>query len=106
MKATGDGISVSILGKELMVACPPEEREALHQAAALLDSKMREVQEGGKVIGAERCALMAGLNISHELLQAHAGSDSKSVSEFERRVKSLNVKIERVLQRELREELN
>ncbi len=103
MKNSGDGISVSILGKELMVACPPEEREALHKAAALLDGKMREVHEGGKVIGAERCALMAGLNLSHELLEIRTGNDTQAASEFDRRIKSLNAKLERALERQFSE---
>lgn len=101
MRTTGDGMHISVLGKELVVACPPQEREALRAAAALLDSKMREIQDGGKVIGAERCAIMAGLNITHELLQARVtGSGGAQDDDTERRIQALNVKIERVLRSE------
>src|SRR2546426_837442 len=69
MKTGNEGITVTILGKEFVVACPDEERDALIAAAAHLDKKMREIHASGKVIGTERTAVMAALNISHELLQ-------------------------------------
>jgi cell division protein ZapA len=69
MKTGNEGITVTILGKEFVVACPEEERNALIAAAAHLDKKMREIHASGKVIGTERTAVMAALNISHELLQ-------------------------------------
>ncbi len=69
MKEAAEGVVISILGKEFMVACPDDEREALIAAAAYLDRKLRDVQAGGKVIGTERTAIMAALNISHELLE-------------------------------------
>lgn len=69
MKESTDGISVTILGKEFRVACPDDERESLLAAAAYLDRKLREVQASGKVIGTERAAIVAALNISHELLE-------------------------------------
>ena len=51
-----------------MIACPDDERDALLAAANYLDKKMREIHGTGKVIGTERCAIMAGLNIANELL--------------------------------------
>ena len=102
MKAKNEGISVAVLGKELTVACPPEERDSLIAAARYLDGKMREISDSGKVIGAERCALMAGLNISHELLQARAsGATSAWAAERDRRLKYLYTKIDDVLRQEL-----
>lgn len=72
MKSTADGVTVTILGKELMVACPESERQSLRAAAEYLDGKMREIQSSGKVIGAERAAIMAALNITAELLELRA----------------------------------
>lgn len=63
------GVTVSILGKEYIIACPENERQSLVEAASYLDRKMREIHSSGKVIGAERAAVMAALNISHELLE-------------------------------------
>jgi cell division protein ZapA len=72
MKSTADGVTVSILGKELMVACPENERQALRAAAEYLDGKMREIHSSGRVIGVERAAIMAALNIAAELLELRA----------------------------------
>ena len=69
MKENRDGVTVTILGKDFMVACPEDERAALVAAAGYLDKKMREIQTSGKVIGTERTAIMASLNIAHELLE-------------------------------------
>ncbi len=65
-----DTVFVKILDKEYQVACKPDERGALLQAAQYLDERMREIRQSGSVIGLERIAVMAGLNLSHELLQS------------------------------------
>ncbi|WP_286220879.1 cell division protein ZapA [Marinobacter apostichopi] len=69
---------VKILDKEYLVACPDEERDALTRAARHLDSKMREIRASGKVFGTERIAVMAALNITHELLERDTMSDTTS----------------------------
>lgn len=69
---------VKILDKEYLVACPEEERDALARAARHLDSKMREIRSSGKVFGTERIAVMAALNITHELLERDTMSDATS----------------------------
>ena len=61
-------VTVHILDKEYCIACPDDERSNLESAARYLDGKMREIRSGGKVIGSDRIAVMAGLNITHELL--------------------------------------
>ncbi len=63
-------VAVNILDKEYQVACPPEQEAELIVSASYLDKQMRSIRESGKVIGLERIAVMAALNISHELLQA------------------------------------
>ena len=79
MKKLPDGVKVSILGRDFAVACPDDQRDALSRAAMHLDKKMREIQKSGKVIGMEKCAIMAALNITHELLvyQAKNGETEK-----------------------------
>lgn len=62
-------VSVEILGKKYRVACEEPEKEALIASARYLDEKMQDVKATGKVVGSERVAVMAALNISHELLQ-------------------------------------
>jgi len=56
------------MGKEYRVACPPEEKDNLLASADLLNEKLEEIKEGGAVIGTERIAIMAALNMSHEVL--------------------------------------
>ena len=63
-------LDVAIMGREFRVACPEEERESLLQAVNYLDRKMREIRDHGKVIGLERIAIMAALNITHDYLAA------------------------------------
>ncbi|MCB1676107.1 MAG: cell division protein ZapA [Halioglobus sp.] len=63
-------VTVKILDKEYQVACPQEQEAELIVSARYLDKQMRGIRQSGKVIGTERIAVMAALNISYELLQA------------------------------------
>ncbi|HQT30299.1 MAG TPA: cell division protein ZapA [Thiobacillus sp.] len=65
-------IDIHILGRSFKVACTREEEPALIAAADYLDEKMHEIRDSSKVIGAERIAIMAGLNLAHDLL-THGG---------------------------------
>ncbi len=67
-----DGVKVSIMGRDFSVACKEDQRHALSESAVYLDNKMREIHKSGKVIGMEKCAIMAALNITHELLALKA----------------------------------
>ena len=69
-------VSVDILDKEYQVACPADEELALTQAARYLDQHMRDIRSTGRVIGLERVAIMAALNISHELLALKSGDSA------------------------------
>ena len=70
-------VVVHLLEKEYRVACPPGERENLIRAARFLDDRMREVRDAN-VVGLERIAVMAALNLSHELLQTSTALDTRS----------------------------
>lgn len=63
-------LDVAIMGREFRVSCPEDERDGLLQAVTFLDKKMREIRDSGKVIGLERIAIMAALNIAHDYLAA------------------------------------
>jgi cell division protein ZapA len=73
-------VTVHIMDKEYCISCPPEERSNLEGAAHYLDRKMREIRSSGKVIGADRVAVMAALNITHELLHKHDRLDAEANS--------------------------
>lgn len=66
-------VEVNLLGRSYRVACDDNEREALMAAVAYLDGKMNEIRKSGKVMGAERIAVMAALNVAHELLSMKLG---------------------------------
>ena len=68
--SSSETVFVQILDKEYQVACPPGEKDALIQAAHNLDERMRDIRGSGNVIGLERIAVMAALNLSHELLES------------------------------------
>ena len=61
-------MSVRILDREYQVSCPPEEVDALTRSARYLDEQMLNIRESGKIIGLDRIAVMAALNISNEFL--------------------------------------
>ena len=67
-------LDVTILGRDFKVACKEDERDELLEAVALLDRRMREIRDTGKVSGTDRIAVMAGLNIAHELLRERRAS--------------------------------
>jgi cell division protein ZapA len=89
------GINISIMGREFSVACPPEEQEELMDAARYLDKNMKEIKKSGKIIGAERCAIMAALNITNDLLQLRRATAGQE--RVQERLNSLQERIDEVL---------
>ncbi len=66
MKSESVPVSINILGKEYKVSCPPAEREALVRSAKDLNDRMSRMRDTGKIVGAERIAVMTALNVVHE----------------------------------------
>jgi len=89
-------LDITILDRELRVACPEDERAELLDAVAYLDKKMREIRDAGKVASVERIAIMAALNIAHELLTTRLGTGF-DMSEFKRRINSMQATIDATL---------
>jgi len=86
-------IEVDLLGRTYRVACTDGEREALMQAVAYLDRKMNEIRKAGKVLGAERIAVMAALNVAHELLSVKLGSGF-DLGQAKRRISALESQLD------------
>ena len=63
-----DSLTIKVLEKEYRVACPPEEKESLIASATILNEKLMQIKNKGSVISTERIAVMAALNMSHEIL--------------------------------------
>lgn len=91
-------VSVKILEKEYHVTCPPEERPALLDSAEYLNRKMREIRDSGKVIGLDRIAVMAALNIVNELLKVR-DHDEGVETDLATRLKVMRERVENVLTR-------
>ena len=96
MSANKNTLDVKILDRELRVACPEEEREALLDAVAYLDKKMTEIRDAGKIASVERIAIMAALNIANELLSVKVGR-GVDLSDFTRRMRSMQTAIDQAL---------
>ncbi len=89
-------VSVRILEKEYQVSCPADERTALLDSAEILNVKMREIRDSGKVVGLERIAVMAALNMANELLQCSA-KDKVLDDTLGNRLKLMSDQVESVL---------
>ena len=91
-------VSVRILEKEYHVACPAEERAALLDSAEYLNRKMREIRDSGKVVGLDRIAVMAALNITNDLLLSR-GHDGSVETDLVTRLKTMRERVESALTR-------
>lgn len=94
-------LSVRILEKEYFVACPYEERSDLLDSAEYLNSKMREIRDSGKVVGLDRIAVMAALNLANELLRERAASGVAAApiddGGAQRRIRSMQSAIDQLM---------
>jgi cell division protein ZapA len=97
-------LDVTIMGRSYKVTCPDEERDALLQAVAYLDQKMAEIKSSGRVASVERIAVMAALNIAHEMLEARthrdappAGADNFDIAEAKRRMAAMQAALDQAL---------
>ena len=84
--ATSETITVSIFDKDYQVSCPADEVQALRDSAFYLDQKMREIKKSGSVLGLDRLAVMAALNITNDFLsvdRAHQNSRLSLVDNHE-----------------------
>jgi cell division protein ZapA len=92
-------VTVHIMGKEYRIGCKEGEQEALIASAQYVDRRMREIRQSGRVIGSDRLAVMAALNIAHELLD-HRRVQDRNADAIGQRIRSLQKKIEVALESE------
>jgi cell division protein ZapA len=91
-------VSVRILEKEYQVACLPEERSELLDSAEYLNGKMREIRDAGSIVGLDRIAVMAALNLAHELLKLRGRGDAVD-TDVGQKVRQLRERVETALSR-------
>lgn len=90
-------VSVRILEKEYQVACLPEERSELLDSAEFLNGKMKDIRDAGNIVGLDRIAVMAALNLAHELLKRNRNEAIES--EVTERVRQMRERVESALNR-------
>ena len=90
-------VSVRILEKEYQVACLPEERSELLDSAEFLNGKMKDIRDAGNIVGLDRIAVMAALNLAHELLKRNRNEAIES--EVIERVRQVRERVESALSR-------
>jgi len=89
-------VSVRILDKEYQVACPAEERTDLLDSAEILNEKMREIRDSGRIVGLDRIAVMAALNMANDLIHAKA-RDQELEGGISDRLKLISDRVDNVL---------
>ena len=89
-------VSVRIMEKEYVIACPYDDRSALLDAAEFLNARMREIRDSGRVVGIDRIAVMAALNLAHEYLNGK-DRESKVDNGAGQRVRALRERVEGAL---------
>jgi cell division protein ZapA len=96
MSADPKGLQISIMGREFRVACQENEQKGLLEAVDYLNRKMLEIRDHGKVIGIERIAIMAALNIAHEFLSTKVGGGF-DIAEIKRRIADMEAVLDQAI---------
>ena len=97
-------ITIHIMGNEYHVASPEDEISKLQEAAQALDKRMREIKEGGRIMGLERVAVMAALNLSYELMHGES-SNAQENNQINQRIQKLQEKVDNALASSAQSEL-
>jgi len=88
-------IDVEIMGREFTIACTEEERQGLLDAVSYLEKKMHDIRDSGKVVGLDRIAIMAALNLSHEVLNTKSGGID--IGDYKRRINAMQSQIDEAI---------
>lgn len=89
-------LQITVMGRDFRVACAEDEQAGLLQAVDYLNKKMLEIRDSGKVIGLERIAIMAALNIAHDLLAVKVGGGF-DMAELKRRMNGMETVIDQAM---------
>ena len=95
MSQKPSSVSIRVLEKDYTIACPEGEETPLLASADLLNKKIKEIKDRGSIIGSERIAVMAALNLAHEVLNANAASSD--LTQVDDKIHSLKQKIDSAL---------
>jgi len=95
MSADPKGLQINVMGREFRVACQEDEQKGLLEAVDYLNKKMNEIRDNGKIIGLERIAIMAALNIAHELLATKVGGFD--IAQLKRRMENMETMLDQAM---------
>lgn len=90
-------VSVRILEKEYQFACPAEEKNDLIRSAEYLNARMKQIRDSGNVVGTDRIAVMAALNLANDLLKGRV-RDQSLEAHVGTRLKTLRERVESALE--------
>ncbi len=91
-------VTIRILEKEYQISCPVDERQALLDSADLLNTKMLEIRDGGRIVGLDRIAVMAALNLAHEVINSGSSGGEQIDGSFGQRLKNMRERVETALE--------
>jgi len=97
-------VTVTILGKEYQIACPEEEKNALIASAQMVHENMEKIRSTGKVVGVDRIAVMAALNLAHELFDLKNNEDH-DIEKVNNKILQLKERVNAFLQEDRQLEL-
>ncbi|MGA0806823.1 MAG: cell division protein ZapA [Pseudohongiellaceae bacterium] len=96
MPAPSGSVTITLLGREYQIACPPDEEEALRKSARYLDKQMEQVKGRSSSLGYEKIAVLAALNITHDLLKQNHQANASETDSL-RELRQIEQKIDAVL---------
>jgi cell division protein ZapA len=95
-------LGVKILDREYKLAVKPEEKDRLVDAVGIVDEKMRSLRDAGKIVGLERIAVMAALQLAHELLGSQVPGATNTSGDLQRKIRRMTADIEAEIKRQER----
>jgi cell division protein ZapA len=93
-------IDVKILDRDYRLAVPAQERSQLMDAVRVVDDKMRSIRDNGRVSGIDRIAIMAALQLAHELLDARTAAAGEGAAESIRRIRMMTRELDEEIKRQ------
>lgn len=93
-------IDVTILEREYRLSVAEEDRPRLLEAVRMVDQKMRQVRDTGRISGIERIAVMAALQLAHELLGSDGSAVGPKSADMANRIRKMSEDIDGEIQRQ------
>jgi cell division protein ZapA len=75
--SSSEPVALRLIDREFLIACAPEERDGLLEAAGFLDRKMRELRANAKAPSFERLAVLTAISVTHEFLALRKQHDGQ-----------------------------